>query len=213
MDRRQRLLRRLPLVGGALAVALLVGLFVWGVHLILAGKGSKVERKVQVIQVIRPPPPPPEDRPPPPPPDKPEEVLPRDEPEPTPADAPAAEQLGLDAEGSAGGDAFGLAARKGGHDITGSGGAVFAWYTGRLKDQVLDRLAADARLRSKRYSVAVKVWIERDGRIRDVKLATTTGSRELDSAIEAALARLPKMSEPPPLEMPQPISLKIVSNI
>lgn len=202
------------IIGGA-AVVIALALVIWWVYGIVTNKDVKAERKVQVVQVIRPAPPPPEDKPPPPPPpeQKPEEQLPQDEPEPAPSDAPApAESLGLDADGSAGGDAFGLAARKGGRDLTGSGGAIFAWYTSRLKDSVVDRLSSEQRLRGKRFSITVKVWIERDGKVREVKLATSSGNREIDAALESTLSKLPRMSEGPPLEMPQPISLKIVSS-
>jgi protein TonB len=211
MTTPQRKNRRLPLIAGLLVGAVLLAGFAGLVHSIMADKGTKPDRKVQVVQLIRPPPPP-DTPPPPPPPDKPEEATPTEEPEPTPSDEPApTQQLGLDSDGSAGGDAFGLAAHKGGHDLAGSGGAVFAWYTTRLKDQVADRLGSDSRVRSRRFSVAVRVWIEPDGRIRQVRLADTTGNRELDGAIESALEKMQKMAEPPPLEMPQPISLRIVS--
>jgi protein TonB len=212
VDRRQRLLRRLPAVVGSLAMALLLAVLVWAIHGYVSHPDTKSVRKVQIVQVIRPPPPPPPEERPPPPPEKDDTPLPKDEPEPAPSDAPSpSEQLGLDAEGGAGSDAFGLLGRKGGRDIAGSGGAIFAWYTGRLKDQLLERLSDDARIRTKKFSVAVKIWIEPDGRIRDARLASTTGSHELDGAIEAALGKLPRMSEPPPVEMPQPISLRIVS--
>lgn len=210
----QRTVRRKGpvILGGLLAVALICG-FVWFVRTMMAGKAKKPDRQVQVVQIIRPPPPP--DQPPPPPPEKTEEPLPKDEPEPAPTDEPAPQQqLGLDAEGAAGGDAFGLAARKGGSDLLGgTGNAMFAWYTNRLKDAVVDRLSGDTKIGSKKFSVSVRVWIEKDGRIKDVKLVTTSGDRELDKRIEAALASLTRMSEGPPLEMPQPISLKIVSRI
>jgi TonB family protein len=140
--------------------------------------------------------------------------LPKDEPEPTPKDEapPPLQQLGLDAEGGAGSDAFGLAANRGGSDLVGgNGSAAFAWYTGRLKDAVLAKLSSDSHIGSKKFSVSVRVWIESDGRIKEVKLVTSTGSKELDQHIEAALATLSRLDDSPPLEMPQPVSLKIVS--
>ena len=120
--------------------------------------------------------------------------------------------MGLDAQGTAGEDAFGLAARHGGSDLVGgNGSAAFAWYTNRLKDAVVEKLSSDARVGSKRYSLSVRVWIEPDGRIKQVRLVTSTGDRELDQRIEAALGSLTRLNESPPLEMPQPISLKIIS--
>ena len=110
-----------------------------------------------------------------------------------------------------GGDAFGLAARKGGHEITGSGGAVFAWYTQILKDAIVERLAGDRTLRSKKFTIGVRIWIAPDGQVQNARLATSSGNHDVDGAVEAVLARLGKLREAPPLEMPQPITLKILS--
>jgi protein TonB len=111
----------------------------------------------------------------------------------------------------AGGDGFGLAARKGGHDLVGSGGAIFGWYTARLKDRVAQKLSADARLRSKRFVVSLRIWIENDGRIREVHVVSTTGNGDLDAAIRTAVASIGLLSESPPLEMPEPVTIRIVS--
>ena len=58
--------------------------------------------------------------------------------------------------------------------------AMFAWYTNRLKDAMLEKLAADPYVKSQKFSMSVRVWIEADGRIKDVKLATSTGNKDLD---------------------------------
>jgi periplasmic protein TonB len=196
----------------AVGAVLLLALLVWGIRAIMASKNGKPARQVQVVQVIRPPPPPPENQPPPPPPEKVDEPLPQDQPEPSPSDEAApSEQLGLDAEGGAGGDAFGLAARKGGHEITGGGGAIFAWYTQILKDAIVDRLSSDKALRSKKFTIVVKVWIAPDGQVKEARLVSASGAKDVDGAIEAVLTRLGRLREAPPLEMPQPVSLRIVS--
>jgi protein TonB len=95
--------------------------------------------------------------------------------------------------------------------VGGNGSAAFAWYTNRLKDAILEKLAADTRVGSKKFSLSIRVWIEADGRIRQVKLSSTSGDNALDKLIESDLSSLSGMTEAPPLEMPQPISLKIVS--
>ena len=203
--------KRAPLVGGVLLV-LLIGGVVWFIHNIVTNKDIKPPHVVENVTLIRPPPPPEETPPPPPPPEKVEEPLPQDEPPPAPDNAPApSQQLGLDAEGTAGGDSFGLAARLGGSEITGTGGAIFAWYTGKLKNEVSDRLSSDSKLRGKKYTVAVRIWIEADGRIKDVRVVNGTGNHEIDSAIAADLAALGRLSESPPLEMPQPVTLQVIS--
>jgi protein TonB len=199
-------------VGALLLVLLLLGGAVWFIHGIVTNKQPKPPHVVENVTLIRPPPPPEETPPPPPPPEKVEEPLPQDEPPPSPDNAPApSPQLGLDAEGTAGGDSFGLAARLGGSEITGTGGAVFAWYTGKLKTAISDCLSEDQKLRGKKYTVGVKIWIEPDGRVKEVRASNGTGNREIDNAITANLATRCRFGESPPLEMPQPVSLQIVS--
>ena len=213
MDRDNSRRQKAPILGGLLVVLILVSAMVWLVRGFMANKSVKPARTVQNITVIRPPPPPPpETAPPPPPPEKIEQPLPQNEPEPTPENAPTPpQQLGLDADGGAGDDGFGLAARRGGSDIAGSGGAAFAWFTGKLKDEVNDRLASDIKLRGKKFSVGIRIWLESDGRIKDVRMTNGTGNRDLDSAISSDIAALGRLSASPPIEMPQPISLQIVS--
>ena len=212
MDTRHRIMKNLPLAGGGLVVLVLVVSMVWWIRGFLLTKNSKPARVVQNITVIRPPPPPPEEAPPPPPPEKVDQQIPQNEPDPTPDNTPApAADLGLDAEGSAGGDSFGLAARKGGSDLVGTGGAAFAWYTGKVKSQVYDCLSSDPKLHGKNYTAEVRIWIEADGRVKAVRVIAGTGNHELDGVIAADLNGI-SHSDSPPIEMPQPISLKIVSH-
>jgi periplasmic protein TonB len=202
------------LAGGVFGVLLILG-FVWFVRTMMAGKTNKPMRQVQIVQVIRPPPPPP-DQPPPPPPEKAEQALPKDEPEPAPdtTPAPADQPLGIDAEGSAGGDAFGLAARRGGSDLVGgTGSAPFAWYQNRITDAIRDRLASAQCAKSAKGSLSIRLLMEADGRFKEVQLATTTGNRQMDQCIEGALTAMPRMSDPLPPGMPEQVTVKIVARI
>jgi len=172
------------------------------------------KQQIQEVHLIRPPPPPPDLPPPPPPP--PEEKVnvpdPQDKPDPTPSnEPPPSERLGLDAEGSAGGDAFGLMGNKGGRDLLGSGGSAYVWYAGLLKDQILEQLNTEKQAHHGEYSLLVHVWVRNDGSIDHVRIVEGTGNRERDSAIESALARIKRLSQAPPNDMPEPISLRIVS--
>ena len=173
------------------------------------------KQQIQEVRLIRPPPPPPDLPPPPPPP--PEEKVdipdPQDKPDPTPSnEPPPGEQLGLDAEGSAGGDEFGLAARKGGRDLLATGGSAYAWYSGLLKDEILSQLGEEKRAHQGEYSVQVRFWVRNDGTIERARLVQSTGNRERDQAIEAALARITRLSQPPPADMPEPITVRLVSH-
>jgi periplasmic protein TonB len=196
-------------LAGVMFAALMVGSFIWFVHVMMSAKGKKSQRVVQTIQVIRPPPPPPPDQPPPPPPEKAAEPLPKDEPEPTP-DQPADQPLGIDAEGSAGGDAFGLAARRGGADLLGSGNAPFAWYTNRMRDEIKDRLAAAACAKSEKGSLSTRIWVTTEGRVRQIKLLSTTGNSRIDACVEKTLESIGSLGSAPPPGMPEVVNLKVV---
>jgi protein TonB len=208
----KRVQRRIAsrIAGGIFGILLLVG-FVWFVRTMMASKTGKPGRQVQVVQIIRPPPPPPPDQPPPPPPEKTEVPLPKDEPQPAPDEQQAPEQpLGIDAEGSAGGDAFGLAARSGGSDlIGGNGSAPFAWYTNRIRDVVQERLAAAACTRAAKGSLSIHVFVEADGRVKQIKLATTTGDQKLDRCVDTALTSITRMNDPAPPGLPEQITMQI----
>jgi protein TonB len=211
--RKRNRFRYVPIVAVGLAVCVLGVGAVTFVRGILGGGAPPTKKVAQEIHLIRPPPPP--DVPPPPPPPPREKVDipdPQQQPDPTPSnEPPPGEQLGLDAEGSAGGDAFGLLGNKGGRDLVGSGGSAFAWYAGLLKNQILDILGAEQKARTGGYTVVVHVWVRNDGTIDRVHIAQSSGDRERDRIIEAALVRIGRLSEAPPANMPEPISLRIVS--
>lgn len=188
------LLRFVPLIGGAAIVVIVVLALVWVIRGMMQDKKDEPKRQTaQIVKLIRPPPPLPEPPPPPPPEEEIEEPLPQDTPEETPPDESApAEQLGLDADGVAGADGFGLAARKGGREL-GLGGAAFAWYTTMVKDSILDVLSEDERVRRGTYQVTVRVWLTNSGDVERIKLTSTSGDRNLDSAIEKALEKLARI--------------------
>jgi len=200
------------IAGGIFGVLLIAG-FVWFVHTMMGFKTSKPARQIQTVQIIRPPPPPPPDQPPPPPPEKTEEPLPKDVPEPTPEQPEqAAEQpLGVDAEGSAGGDAFGLAARRGGSDlIGGTGTAPFAWYTNRMRDAIKDRLNSAACTKSAKGTVSTRVLVAADGRVKQIKLTTSTGNARVDECVDKVLASITTIGDAPPVGMPEQVNLRVV---
>ena len=147
-------------------------------------------------------------------PEKSPEPLPKDVPDPTPEQQPdqAPDQpLGVDAEGSAGGDAFGLAARSGGSDlIGGTGTAPFAWYTNRMRDTIKDRLSAAPCTKSAKGSLTTRIVLGADGRVKQIKLTTSTGNPQLDSCVEKVLDSITTMGDAPPATMPESVSLRLV---
>lgn len=210
----QRWRRLVPLLSGIAIVIVVIAALLWVIRSMRQEPEQAKRPVAQTIKLIRPPPPPPEPPPPPPPPEeKIEEPLPQETPEEAPPveDAPATDQLGLDAEGVAGADGFGLAARQGGRDLLSTGGAAFAWYTGSLKDRILEILSEDERIRRGKYQVTVSVWVRNDGVIEQIKLRSTSGDPRIDQAIEETLRRMQRAQQAPPPDMPQPVTLRIVS--
>lgn len=204
-----------PLVA-ALAVVLVLWGLVAAIRSFVGSAPASKQKVAQEVRIIRPPPPPPEPevKPPPPPPEEKVDIPePVEAPEPSPSDEPPpGEQLGLDADGGAGGDGFGLVGRKGGRDLlSGSGGSAYAWYAGLLKNEILGELNALEAVRSGAYSVVVRVWVKPDGTIERFQLAQSSGDANRDRAIESALTRIARISQAPPADMPQPVSLRIVS--
>lgn len=190
-----------------------VGTFALMRNFLNSGAGAP-KKTVQEIHLIRPPPPPPDVPPPPPPPEEKVDVHePEQQPDPTPSnEPPPSTQLGLDAEGTAGGDAFGLVGNKGGRDLLASGGSAFMWYAGLLKNEIQESLSAEKQTRSGNYSVNLRVWVRDDGTIDRVRIIQGSGNPDRDRAIESALSRISRLSQAPPADMPQPINLRIVSH-
>lgn len=200
-----------------------VGAVAWGAYSILAD-GKHGKKQVMQIALVAPPPPPP---PPPPPEVKPPEPEVKEEvkiPEPTPeepkeADAPPpGEQLALDADGSGTGDGFGLAAKKGGRDITetiggGNGGnrAQFTWFIGQVQSFLQDQLQKNEKLRTADYRVVLKVWFTPEGKVERFDLVNGTGNGDLDRDLQQAMEQLPKMKVAIPNDLPQPLKLRVTS--
>lgn len=215
--------RRLSVLLGLL-LAVLVGLAVYWLKDKFQ-KPPQAKKLLQQITMIQPPPPPPPDQKTPEPEikeEKLEEAVPEPEQEPEPApekaDEAPAETLGLDAEGSAGSDGFGLEGRKGGRSILGgSNGSMILWYGGQIKRQVedgLQNLLADSPAAGSEYAVTLEIWVGEDGRITRSELTDGSGKAEVDQAIRRALPKLRgSVGKSPPQSMPQPIRMRLTSRV
>lgn len=208
--------RWLPYAGiGAIVVGFGIG--VYAIVSSLGGTAPPPQPKVQQISIVQPPPPPP---PPPemeePPPPEPEQEVDVPEPEPEPVaqdesnEPPPGEDLGLDAEGVAGADGFGLRAKKGGRGLIG-GGDANRWYAGVVQTDLQRMLSEIDELRRGRYTVVVRIWVDEDGRLTKTEVVGTSGNSDRDRAIERALESGARLSQSPPEDMPQPIKLRISS--
>jgi hypothetical protein len=200
-------------VAGAVALVLVLGGA--GAALIkkMSGKGAPAQPLVQQISIVLPPPPPP-----PPKLEEPEpepEPLELEEPEPQPvaddsSEAPG-EELGLDADGVAGADGFGLRAKKGGRGLLG-GGDPYAWFAGILQRDLQAVLSGDDEIRALgEYAVVVSISLSEDGYVQETRLESGSNNPRLDEALRRALSAGVRLSRQPPEDLPQPIRLRITS--
>ena len=216
IDDDSKIKKLAPVIGGVLMLVV-IGAMGYAALNSLGGTAAPEPPAIQQISLVQPPPPPP---PPPkmeePPPPEIEEVeVPEPEPEPvadnTAADEPLpGDDLGLDADGVAGADGFGLRAKKGGRGLIG-GGDPNRWYAGVIQSDLQNWLAEIEDIRKGRYAAVVKIWIADDGAVESAELEKSTGDSGLDAAIERALGAGFRISRSPPEDMPQPVRLRITS--
>ncbi len=223
MDKTKRWLRNVPLITGiVLAVVIALGVYFLQGMFPKPAQPKKQMQQITMIQPPPPPPPPPEIKPPEPEPEP--EKIPEPEPEkepepaPEPDEQPAGEELGVDAEGAAGADGFGLLGKKGGRGLLGgSGGSTILWYGGQVKrglEEDLQRLLADSPARQAAYSVQLQVWVNPDGSVNRAELAVPSGNAEVDKALRAALPNVRfSLPKTPPDNMPQPLQVRVTSRM
>ncbi len=216
MAMSRKLVRFVPLACVAvLTIATGVGA-VWFLHRLAEAPTPPAKHVIQQVRLIRPPPPPPEIEKPPPPPKEEQKVdVPKPQPKPDRSadQPPPGQDLGLDAQGVAGGDGFGLVARPGGRDLLAKGGDRFGWYASVLKENLLQYLSEQPDIRSKPYQVEVRLWLQADGTVGKIALGNSTGDAALDRRLKTLLAGLGRVSEAPPDGLPQPVRLRIVSRL
>lgn len=172
---------------------------------------EKTEQKKQIQQVtiIAPPPPPP-----PPkeeikepevkeevPEEKPEEAAPDNN-----AEAPAGEDLGVDADGTAGSDGFGLVGKKGGHGLLGGSG-----YEQSVRQEINEAVLENQRLKHMEYIAVVNLKLADNGEFERFDVEMVSGSSEAKALIEETLRKKQRMSKPRPLEAASFVKLRIKS--
>lgn len=202
------------------SVAITISLVTAGIilaNLILSGDDEKRRRQVQMVTLIKPPPPPKIQEKPPEPEIKKEEIKtpepePEDMPDQSQDEPPPGNQLGLDAEGAAGTDAFGLAAKKGGQALIGGGGSQYAWYYNMIIDElqaVVNRLMREnGGIPHKNLNTHIRIVVDDAGNIVDYEITRSSGNDSLDLTVKEALV-LTEIKEPPPIGMPRAMNFKI----
>ncbi len=218
------------LIYGAVGLVFL-GAAVFVVSLIFGNVSTRKKERIAVVNLLKPPPP--EEKPPEPeiPKEAPKQEVIQDIPQPQDApqndqpqdNTPAGEDLGVDAEGGAGGDGFGLVGKKGGRGITLGGGgglshlsllAKYGWYTKKVEKELWQRvkvvLDKDGGIPKGKHQATVHLVLNGKGSVLSFKLVGPSGNEKIDQALKSALASM-KVSEPLPEGMPSGMTIKLSS--
>ncbi|WDP92939.1 MAG: energy transducer TonB [Desulfobacter sp.] len=193
---------------------------------LLKDDGKRRKRQIQRVTLVKPQPPPKiKEKPPEPEIEKKEEIV---EPEPEEAppeddhtsdEPPPGEDLGLDADGSGGGDGFGLKAKKGGRSLIGGGGGGkkslmrrYAWYTRILQDEIREKvnkyLEDVERLPGGKHRIMLKLKLDDGGGMLTWAIYKSSGDTLVDEAVRKAMAGF-RVSEAPPGDMPRTLKIKV----
>lgn len=223
MKKKSKSSKSIWLVSGGIALVILCfAAFV--VKLLVTDDGQRRQRRIQMVTLTKPPPPPKMKEEPPPPEQKKEEVV--QEIQETPQEQmddsadnepPPGKDLGLDADGVAGSDAFGLKAKKGGRALIGSGdgsGNRYGWYTRivrhEIEKKVNEILRENGGVPEGDHETLVAVELNPVGRIIDFTILDSSGSQGVRHAVEQAL-QVAAFDEPPPHGMPKKMRFRITT--
>ena len=223
-----------------IVVLIFVGLGGGLLYLLTTDKGGGKKVFVSKVDLVRPntlpdkPPPPPKEKLPEPEVQKKETIVaPQDIAQQTASakgdDKPAADgPLGLDAQGGAGSDGFGLAARKGGRDVTtlGTGPRVgggkdmatllrqYAPYTRLVEEDVnrvvRKRLEENGGIPKGKLEALAEIVVGNRGDIRQYRIIRPSGNKSMDEAVKESL-KFARISEPLPEGCPRTMNIKITS--
>jgi TonB family protein len=216
------------IVSGCITLLLLGG-GIFMVKLIMSDLGPMKKIQISTVNLLPPPPPVVKEKPPEPEPQVKKEIKEQvidTGPDSRPNDAnkpdekPVGKQLGLDAEGTAGSDTFGLVGNKGGAGLIGGGGGggggtPFGRYGRLLEDdlsrKVKKRLEANGGIPKGKLQLMVQIDVDSRGRITKFRIVSSSGDARLDSAVRETLKHDGIMSQAPPEGMPGGVNIRISS--
>ncbi len=220
--------RAIWVASGAFVLVVLCAFGVLAKFLVSEDEGRR-RKQVQMVTILKPPPPPKIEEKPPEPEVKEEikeEIVEPKAEEPEPKQAkddspPPGKNLGVDAEGGAGSDGFGLVGNKGGRAlIGGEGGGLgslmrkYGWYNQIIQDEIkkelLSRLAQKGGIPKGKIQAVIKIVMNDKGSITRFEIVGSSGNKLVDDAFNEVLGRT-KISRPPPEGMPLGMNLKITA--
>jgi len=225
-----------PIPWGLIAAMIIgLGVCVYLVMAVLSDDGPRSRSSVTTVTLLKPPPPPQIKEKLPEPEEvklqKKEEII-----EPVPQtdqnkageedNAPAGDNLGPDADGTAGSDGFGLVGKKGGRSIIagdgGSGDAMgrlsllskYAGYSqiveSEIRKAVMKKLDENGGIPKGKLQAVAKISVDKQGAIVSYKIIGSSGNHQMDKAVEQSLNTI-RLSASPPNGMPRTITIRVTS--
>lgn len=230
--KKKRIDLKSMLVIGAICGVLLLALG-FLIKIFMTDSGPRKKQQISSVTLVKPPEQ--KEKPPEPPPEAPKPQIQQQMDTPVqqmeapqnnqPADnTPAGQDLGVDAEGGAGGDGFGLVGRKGGRSIIGGGGggggggmslmAKYGWYTKKVQDELWGKIkkALDEEGGIPKGKHKAVVWLQLDprGAVVQFKIVNASGNDKVDEALRKQLPAM-RFSQPLPEGMPKGMTIRISS--
>jgi outer membrane biosynthesis protein TonB len=141
---------------------------------------------------------------------------------------PAGADLGVEGDGAAGSDNFGLTAKgKGkGRDITLGGGgggsginklalmSKYGWYTSKvqeeIKKQMRKQLDQEGGIPKGKFQATIRILLDSRGAIIKYQIVASSGNEKMDEALKGSLPGF-RISQPPPEGMPSGMTVRIAS--
>jgi protein TonB len=232
--KKKKTLYQIWLVPGVIGIVFLAGIG-FLVKVVLTDVGPRRKDQISTVTLLKPPPPEVKEKLPEPevPKEAPKQTIetpveapqPQDQPQDQSQDnTPAGSDLGVDGEGGAGSDGFGLVGKKGGRAITLGGGgggmnrlnllAKFGRYVQKVQEeiraQVNRQMEQDGGIPKGKYQTLVKITLNSKGSVVTYKIINSSGQQKIDKAVREALAAI-RISESPPEGMPTGMTIKIAS--
>ena len=90
------------------------------------------------------------------------------------------------------------------------GNSRFKGYLNGLERNIRDELSRNEKLRKGEFKAVVAIWLGHSGIVERFELIGSSGDPDVDAAMKKVLSSIKQFDEPP-LDMPQPVKLRISS--
>lgn len=91
------------------------------------------------------------------------------------------------------------------------GGSKYGWYAAKVQNTISSALRNNSTTRNATFTLNVKIWADRSGRVTRAQLIGSTGRSDIDEIIRNQILVGIQLPDAPPADMPMPINLRITA--